>query len=72
MAIVILHLSKGTHWVAYINEIYFDSYGYGPPQKLSKFIIKRIGYCLYSEYKKQGLTSKRYSYCRPYCLCIIY
>ena len=67
-----LHPSKGTHWVVYISEIYFDSYGCAPPQKLSKFIIKRKGYCLYSEYKIHGLTSKRDSYCGSYCLYIIY
>ena len=44
-----LHPSRGTHWVCYINENYFDSYGCTPPKKLSKFIIKRNGYCLYSE-----------------------
>ena len=67
-----LHASKGTHWVCYINENYFDSYGCVCPKKLSKFIIKRNGYCLYSEYKIQGLTSKRDSYCASYCLYIIY
>ena len=46
-----LHSTKRTHWVVYINENYFDSYGCCPPQKLSKFIIKRNGPCLYSEYK---------------------
>ena len=25
--IVNLHTSKGTHWVCYIDEYYFDSYG---------------------------------------------
>ena len=34
-----LHTSKGTHWVCYINENYFDSYGCVCPKKLSKFII---------------------------------
>ena len=67
-----LHPSKGTHWVCYKNENYFDSYGCVPPKKLSKFIIKRNGYCLYSEYKIQGLTSKQDSYCASYCLYIIY
>ena len=67
-----LHPSKGTHWVVYISENYFDSYGCAPPQKLSKFITKRKGYCLYSEYKIQGLTSKRDSYCASYCLYKIY
>ena len=51
--IVNLHPSKGTHWVCYINENYFDSYGCAPPKKLSKFIIKRNGHCLYSEYQIQ-------------------
>ena len=62
------HPSKGTHWVTYINENYFDSYGCDSPKKLSKFIIKRIGYCLYSENHLQ----KNDSYCASYCLYIIY
>ena len=49
--IVNLHPSKGTHWICYINENYFDCYGCAPPQKLSKFIIKRNGFCLFSEYQ---------------------
>ena len=53
IGIVNLHPSKGTHWVCYINENYFDSYGCSPPKKLSKFIIKRNGLCLYSEYQIQ-------------------
>ena len=72
IGIVNLHQSKGTHWVLYIMETYFDSYGCPPPPKLSKFIIKRNGHCLYSKYKTQGLTSKRDSYCASYCLYIIY
>ena len=63
-----LHPSKGTHWVCYINENYFDSYGCVPPKKLSKFIIKQNGYCLYSEYQIQ----KNDSFCASYCLYIIY
>ena len=68
IGIVNLHPSKGTHWVCYINENYFDSYGCAPPKKLSKFIIKRNGYCLYSEYQIQ----KNDSYCASCCLYIIY
>ena len=49
VGIVNLHPSKGAHSVCYINENYFDSYGCVCPKKLSKFIIKRNGYCLYSE-----------------------
>ena len=68
IVIVNLHPSRGTHWVCYINENYFDSYGCAPPEKLSKFIIKRIGYCLYSDYQIQ----KNDSFCASYCLYIIY
>ena len=68
IGIVNLHPSKGTHWVCYINENYFDSYGCSPPKKLSKFIIKRNGYCLYSENQIQKIDS----YCASYCLYIIY
>ena len=63
-----LHPLKGTHWVVYMNENYFDSYGCSPPKKLSKFIIKRNGYCLYSGYQIQ----KNDSFCASYCLYIIY
>ena len=67
IGIVILHPSKRTHWVYYIIENYFDSYGVVCPKKLSKFIIKRNGYCLYSEYQ----TQKNDSYCARFCLYII-
>ena len=63
-----LHPSKGTHWVCYINEKYFGSYSCVCPKKLSKFIIKGNGYCLYSEYQIQ----KNDSFCASYCLYIIY
>ena len=59
-----LHSSKGTHWICYIEEIYYDSYGCVPPKKLSEFIIKRNGYCLNSEYQIQ----KNDSFCASYCL----
>ena len=55
IGIVNLHHSKGIHWVCYINETYFDSYGCVCLRKLSKFIIKRHGYCLYSEYEYEKL-----------------
>ena len=42
--IVNLHPTKGTHWVMFINEYYFDSYGKAPPNNMLKhrqrFIIK--------------------------------
>ena len=59
-----LHPSKGTHWVCYINEKYFDSYGCVCPKKLSKFTIKRNGSCSYSEYQIQ----KNGSFCASFCL----
>ena len=68
IGIVNLHPSKGTHWVCYINKNYFDSYGVVCPKKLSKFIIERNGYCIYSEYQIQESNS----YCASYCLYIIY
>ena len=68
IGIVNLHPTRGSHWVSYINENYFDSYGITPPRKLSKFIIKRNGFCLYSEYQIQ----KDDSYCASYCLYRIY
>ena len=68
IGIVNLHPLRGSHWVCYINENYFDSYGIVCPKKLSKFIIKRNGYCLYSEYQIQ----KNDSFCASYCLYIIY
>ena len=68
IGIVNLHPSKGSHWVCYIDENYFDSYGVVCPKKLSKFIIKRNGCCLYSEYQIQ----KNDSFCASYCLYIIY
>ena len=67
-----LHTTKGTHWVVYIDENSFHSYGCSLPQKLSKFNIKRNGPCLYSEYKTRSLTSKRDFYCASYCLYINY
>ena len=65
IGIVNLHPSKGTHWVCYINE---NCYGCASPKKLSKFVIKRNGYCLYSEYQIQ----KNDSYCSSYCLYTIH
>ena len=71
IGIVNLHPSQGSHWEGYQSN-YFDSYGCVCPKKLSKFVIKRNEYCLYSEYKIQGLTSQQDSYCASYCLYIIY
>ena len=40
IGIVNLNPSKGSHWTAYTNEIFFASFGCVCPKKLSKFIIK--------------------------------
>ena len=68
VGLVNLHPAKRTHWVCYINENYFDGYGCASPQKVSKFIIKRNGYCFYS----QNQIQKNYSFWASYCLYIIY
>ena len=62
IGIVNLHPFRGTQWILYIHDCYFDSYGWSPPQKLSKFNIKRNVQFSYSENKMQGLTSKRDKY----------
>ena len=54
--VVNIHLSKGTYWVCYKNENAFNSHGCVCPRKLSNFIIKRNGYCLYSEYQIQKIS----------------
>ena len=64
--IVNLHRFKGSHWVAYINGSFSDSYGHVPPVKLSKLNIKQNGLCVYSGYKIQGLTGKRDSNCASF------
>ena len=72
IGIVNIRPSKGRPWVCSLNETYFDSYGCVCPKTLSKFIIKRNEHCLYSEYKIQGLTNNRDSYCASYCLFILF
>ena len=72
IGIVNLRPFRGSHRIFYINENFFDSCCCPPPEKLSKLNIKRNGYCLYSEYRIPGLTTKKDSYCASYCLHIIY
>ena len=72
IGIVNSHNFQRTHWILYNRECYFDSYGCSPPQKLFRFIIKRNGHCLISEYKNQGLKSDKDLYCSAYCLYINY
>ena len=68
IGLVNLHPSKETHSVCYRTEFYFDSFDCVPPQKLSKIIITRNGYCLYSE----NQIHKKDRLCSRYCLSIIY
>ena len=62
--IVNLHPTKGTHWVMFVNEFYFDSYGCPPPTNILNHIKKGI----YSEYQIQTNDS----YCAAYCLYVLY
>ena len=64
--IVNLHPIKGTHWVCFINNFYFDSYGIYPPQNILNFIKSKFGKCIYSTYQIQ----KRDSLCG--CLLFIH
>ena len=47
------HPSKGTHWVCYIKDCYFDSYGCPPPKKLLNYLKNKHKKCVYSEYQIQ-------------------
>ena len=62
--IVNLHPTKGTHWVMFTNQNYFDSYGCPPPLN----ITKQINNGIYSEYQIQ----KDDSYCAAYYLYVLY
>ena len=68
IGIVNLHSTKGTHWVLYINQFYFDSYGIIPPLSIQKYIKKHHKNLIYSEYKIQNNDSL----CAAYCLYILY
>ena len=35
---VSLHPSRGTHWVMYNKDCYYDSYGCSPPKKLPNYL----------------------------------
>ena len=65
--IVNLHPSRGTHWVLYNKDCYFDSYGCSLPKKLLNY-LKKNKKCIYSEYQIQ----KNDSFCASYCVYIIY
>ena len=62
--IVNLHPTKGTHWVMFINEYYFDSYFCPPPLNIMSFINNGFQ----SEYQIQ----KNDSFCAAYYLFVLY
>ena len=62
--IVNLHPTKGTHWVMFTNQNYFDSYGCPPLTN----ILNHINNGIYSEYQ----IHKDDSYCAAYCLYVLY
>ena len=66
--LVNLHPTKGTHWVMFVNEFYFDSYGCPPPTNIQRFLILNHNNGIYSEYQIQ----KNDSYCAAYCLYVLY
>ena len=46
IGIVTIIPSKRTHWICYIINQYFDSYGVVYPKKLSKFLMNQNRRCL--------------------------
>ena len=62
IAIVYLHASRETHWLAYVNHNFFVPCGCFARQNLFKGNTKRIGN-FFSEYKLQGLTSRKSFFC---------
>lgn len=63
--IINLHNKKGTHWVCYYLDNYFDSYGTAPP---TAKLMKKMK--CYSTYKIQKLGNDQR--CASYCLYIVY
>ena len=57
-------VGDGTHWVAYYNNYYFDSYGISAPLEVMKYISN----CLYNTLQYQ---TKRSVLCGFYCLYFI-
>ena len=52
--ILLLHQTRGTPSVLYINDCCTDSYAFPSPKSSSDFIIRRNGSCIFSEYTIQG------------------
>ena len=57
-SIVKFHPSKGTHWVVYLNDICFDTYGCTPPKYYPISSKKGWKICFFFLNKKiQGIDS---------------
>ena len=55
--IVNLHPTKGTHWVMFVNESHFDSYGCPPPTNILNLIKKRYLFRISNSDQRQLLCS---------------
>ena len=70
LGIVNLHPLQGSPGYYISMKAILSWYGIRAHQKVSDVIIKRNGFWFSSEYKEQGVTSERDSYCAAYCLYI--
>ena len=61
MGVVNLHPTEETHWVSCINQNFLDLNGCHAPDKLTNFIMKRNGICLWSGNIPQELGHKKTS-----------
>ena len=63
----IINLSKsGTHWTAYYNNFYFDSFGVKPPKNIEKQLAP-VTYSTFKIQKRRGDNK-----CASYCLYFLY
>ena len=53
--IVNLHPSRGTLWVFYYKDCYFDSYGCPPPKKRPNYLKNKHKKYIYSEHQIQKM-----------------
>ena len=74
-----MHHFEGIQWITYINEYYFDSYGFPSPKTLTIHFIKRNRKSSSSENQFEGICnspnqghSVNDSNCAAFCLYIFY
>ena len=48
-AVVNLHRNRGSPWVGFDDNYYFDSYGCAPPKTILEYIKAEHGSCIFSE-----------------------